>query len=140
MSIKDRLLKSGAIINTRETNFGEYRKEVEIWYRNDSPALRESVDILLELYPELTLHCYGRPVMNRDTLPHMPALWRSRLDPHGPDIHVRLDIEDCSHCNLYEYVSLEILLAKVREYGPKSMLFHITVDCDVWQQIVAKGE
>ena len=138
MSIKDRLLKNGAIITTTETNFGEYYlKEVEIWYRNDSQALRESVDILSKLYPGATMFCSGRPGMKKDML----AVWSSKPKSRGPDIYVTdiyvtLDIEDCSHCNPYVYVSLETLLAKIREHGPKdSMAFRIRMDGNIWQQM-----
>ena len=134
MSIKDRLLENGAIITTTETNFGEYRKEVELWYRKNSQALRESVDILLKLYPDLTLRCVCQPITK-----NMCAMWKT-ANSYDPNILVTLDIEDCSHCNLDRHISLEAFLAKIREHGPKdSMTFRITMGGNIWQQIIAKG-
>lgn len=136
--MKDRLLKSGAIINTRETKIGEYRNEVQVWCRKDSDAFREFLDVLVCHYPELDMFCSWRP----HPVTHgrnMASVWRS---PNWePYIRIFLDMDDCPEYGRRWRMPLKSLLAQVQAQGVKhSMAFRVTMDCETWQRVVVSEE
>lgn len=138
MAIKDGLQKSGTIINTRETNFGEYRKEVEVWCRKDSDAFREFFDVLVCHFPDLEMDCNVRP----HPVTHgrnMASVWRS---PNWePYIRIFLDMDDCPEYGRRWRMPLKSLLAEVQEQGVKhTMPFRVTMDCGTWQRFVVPNE
>ena len=138
MTIKDKLLESGAIINPKETDFGRFRKEVEVWYRKDSEALRESVGRLICQYPELDMRCFCRP----HAVSHgknMASLWNSiSLEPY---ICISLDMEDCPQYGSRWRMPLKALLAQIQEQGAKdSMAFRVTMDYETWQRFIEPAE
>ena len=138
MAIKDRLQKSGTIINTRETNCEEYRKEIEVWCRKDSEAFREFLDALVCHYPDLEMDCNVRPLPVTHGR-NMASVWRS---PYWqPYIRISLDMEDCPVYGRRWRMPLKSLFADVQEQGVKhSMAFRVSIDCKTWQRFVVPEE
>ncbi len=132
MTIKDRLLQSGAIINTKETHFGKYRREIEVWFRKDSAALRELVKTLIEQLPDMQLWCASYPIITHSEN-NGSFLWTI----HDPHVTITIDFEDCAHIGDARRASLKGLLSRVATQGPKNpMAFRITVNPEVWRNIV----
>lgn len=138
MTIKDRLLRSGAIIDSKESDFGQYRKEVEVWFKKDSQALREFVSRLTCQYPEVDMRCYCRPhpVSHGKTI---ASLWSSEI--FEPYICISLDMEDCPEYGARWRMPLISLLADIQEQGVKdAMAFRVTMDYETWQRLIGFTE
>lgn len=137
MMLKNELLNSGAIITTKETNYGQYRKEIEVWFKKDSEPLRAFVGRLISQYPELDMSCNIRP----HPMPHknMASGWSSASN--GPYISISLDIEDVAEYGTRWRMPLKTLLADIQGQGPKdSMAFRIKMNCEIWQELIEPAE
>lgn len=134
--MKDRLLKSGAIINTKETCFDRYRKEIEIGFRKDSDVLRQYVRRIISDYPGLQMSksCQvGQTGAGKAGL----LVWTH----HEPCVSVTLSIEECGHVAEATRVPLQHLLSKIADNGCKNtMAFRISTDVQVWDKVVGTAD
>ena len=136
MSLKAELLESGSIINTKESNFDRYRKEVEIWFRKDSESLRHYVGRLISDYPGLQMF-KSCQIGQTDAGKTCWLVWTH----HEPNVSVTLSIEDCGHVAEASRVSLQDLLSRIADNGCEdAMVFRILMDVQVWDKVVGTAD
>lgn len=134
--LKHELLKSGAIINTKESNFDRYRREVEIWFRSDSESLHQCVGQLIDTFPDLQMRKSG-PIGRTNGVSPCWFIWTC----HEPKVKVTLDVEDCLHLAKAGWVSLRDLLSRIADNGCEdAMAFRIAMDVEVWNRVNEYGQ
>lgn len=130
--MKDRLLKSGAMLTPKKIGLLRSRKIVEVWFRTNSDAQSMFVDSLIRHLPGIKMFNFLRPgPTNADRT--FPFGWSC----YEPYVSVIVDTDDCRHVAKATRVPLQDLLRRIADNGSKdAMAFRISMDVQVWDKVL----